>query len=180
MDIKKNLLVLPTILLICSSIDTFAAEKCAEVSGNMIVGKAKLTCTTIKGSATFTGSTFTGKVDIIGPLKADTTKLEEIKVTGNVTLNHTIVSGAAQIKGNVTATDSAFKEKLQATSASITLNDSIAEDIEITANKPHATMYLYLNEGSTVNGNITFKNGNGIIKNNHSTLKGKVTGGKME
>jgi hypothetical protein len=177
MDIKRNLLAIPSTLLICYSLNAFALEKCAEVSGNMIVGKASLTCSKIKGSATFKGSTFTGKLDITGPLKANDAKLTAINVTGNVTLDHSVVSGVANITGELTASDTVFKDKLQVTTATVTLNGGTAEDIEI---KSHKTAYLYLNDGSIVNGNITFKNGNGVVKNNHSTIKGKVVGGKVE
>jgi hypothetical protein len=180
MDIKQNLLVISGILLISSSLTAFAKTKCAEVAGNMIVSKVTLGCTNIQGSATFKASTFTGKLDISGPLKADASKLAEINVTGDVTLDNSVVSGTAKITGDITATDTVFKATLQASSHSITLIGSTTENIEITSNKPHEAIYLYLNAGSTVNGNITFKNGHGIIKNHRSAVKGKVIGGKFE
>jgi hypothetical protein len=180
MDIKRNLLVIPAILLISCPLTAFAETKCAEVSGNMIVGKVTLGCTNIQGSATFKTSTFTGKLDVAGPLKANASNLAEVDVAGDVTLDNSVVSGTAKITGDIIATDTTFKATLQAFTHSITLIGSTAEDIEITPSKPHEAAYLYLNAGSTVNGNITFKNGHGIVKNNHSTLKGKVTGGKIE
>jgi hypothetical protein len=180
MDIKRNLLAIPAILLISCPLTAFAETKCSEVAGNMIVGQVTLGCTNVQGSATFKTTIFTGKLHVIGPLKADASKLAEINVTGDVTLDNSVVAGAAEITGDIMATDTVFKATLQASTHSITLIGSTAEDIEITPNKPHETTYLYLNAGSTVNGNITFKNGQGIVKNHHSTLKGKVIGGKIE
>jgi hypothetical protein len=180
MDIKRSLLAIPAILLISASLTTFAEARCADAAGNVIMNHLNLSCIKVQGSATLKASTLTGKLDVTGQIKANDSKLAEINAIGDLTLDKSVVSGEALISGDVIATDTTFKAKLQATARSVTLTGSTAEDIEITSKKPNETAYLYLNAGSKVNGNVTFKNGHGIVKNHHSTLKGKVIGGKIE
>ncbi len=107
MNIKKVFVI----ILISSTLSTLAEAKCAEVMGNMVVGKVTLGCANIIGSATFKASTFTGDLNITGPLKADSAKLAGLHVIGDITLNHSIVSSTTQVVGNITATDTTFKEK---------------------------------------------------------------------
>ncbi len=175
---SKALAVLTGILLIHSS-TLFAAAKCAEVKGNFVVGKVTLGCTNVTGNATIKKTTFTGELKIRGDLKATESTFMSINVAGDVALNNSTVASTAKIDGKLMANNTTFQDKLDIKTQAITLNHATTHGIEIKATKIKKPVVVTINE-STIDGDITFVDGNGVVKNHHATINGKVIGGKVE
>ncbi|MDR3478527.1 MAG: hypothetical protein P4M14_10910 [Gammaproteobacteria bacterium] len=174
----KYLLLTGFVSLALTATASFAEEKCGEAKGNMIVGKVTLQCLKITGTAKFDGTTIAGNLHITGPLEAKSAKLSSLKVAGVVTLTDTTVSGPVNIAGTLEAKNTTFLDKILFQGKSASFTHSTLKDIEITSKASQKTT-IYLEDDSVINGNITFKNGNGLVKNHHATLNGKIIGGKM-
>lgn len=166
--------------LILVSLLSFTAmnvtAKCTEAIANTTMGKITLHCLKITGVVNLNGTTIQKNLDLIGSLNATSAHLNQLNSKGDVILHQTIVSGKTNIQGKLEATNTIFANSIQLTTTSATFYHSTLENLQVTAQK---TAYVYLNQ-STVNGNINFTQGHGVVKNNHSTIKGKIIGGKIE
>ena len=138
-----------------------------------------MTCLQAAGNVIFNGTTIEEGLTITGNLEAKDATLNSLNIVGAATLKNTTISGATQIVGGLQATDSNFKDKIQITSKTVTLNHSNTQDIEIKDDDAKSSPSVYLNDNSVVNGNITFVDGNGLVKNNNSKINGKIIGGKL-
>lgn len=133
---------------------------------------------------------------INGYLMAKNSTFKELTVNGQVQLENSKLTGPASINGqmqlkNVDASapltvygflgarNSLFDALLTVTSTNIDLIDSNAQNINIEGVKDEKqTLNL---TRTTVNGNIVFASGKGIVKiDPESSIKGKVSGGKIE
>jgi len=179
MTMKQLIVLSASVLLIAAATNTIAGKKCARAEGNMIVGKVTMDCLDVKGSAKFNQTTIKGALHINGPLTAKSSSLNRINIVGNTVLHDSTVSGLANVTGSLEASDTAFKDNIQASSQSVTLNHSTVRNIKIKSDKPHQITYVYLNDNSVVSGNITFVGGKGVVKNQRSKVLGKIIGGKI-
>jgi cytoskeletal protein CcmA (bactofilin family) len=156
-----------------------AADKCAEASGNMTVGKVTLQCLKVIGTAKFEGTTLEGALNLTGPLEAKSTHFSSLKIMGNAILTDSTVTGIVKITGGLDAKNTIFLDKIVINGKSALFSHSTLKDIDIIA-KARQKASITLEDESIVNGNITFTTGNGIVINHHATLNGKIIGGKME
>jgi hypothetical protein len=172
---KKVFLVAVVTALISGNI----YAKCAHAEGNMIVKKVTLGCLDLEGNANFSSTTIQKALTMKGDLTSTSSTLNNLDVAGKVNLQKTTVIGPAKIAGSLSASQSTFSDKLTVNSALVTLDNSSTHDIDISFNKKDQIAYVTLSADSVVNGNISFANRNGIVKNNHSKINGKVSGGKV-
>ncbi len=175
---RTSLTALLSLLLTSTSI--FAADKCTHSAGNMVVGKVTMQCLVVAGSALFNGTTIKGSLKVAGSLNANSAMLNNVDVTGSMNINNSNIDGSTKITGALEATDTSFLDKVQITAISSIFNHCITKNIFVSSSKSGKPAYLYLNNHSVVNGNITFVNGNGIVKKNDSEINGDVVGGKVE
>jgi hypothetical protein len=147
-----------------------ALEKCASSIGNVILRHVTIGCMNINGSADMAGTTFKGDLLLTGPLKASGTSFQGINVTGSVDLQNARVAGETFIIGGLDATTTTFQKKLTINANKIQLVTSTTQDIVIETGSP-STLTL---TNCTVNGNVTFRNGNGTVTNNNSKISGKI------
>jgi hypothetical protein len=173
---KPVLLASLALTLLATSPTLLALAKCGKANGNVNIGQVRLACMDVKGSATLNRSVMTGPLSVEGPLNASETKLMgSITVKGPVILDKSIVYGPAFIIGLLQTEKTTFKDKITITSANLIFTDSTTQEIDVKSSQP---VILELNN-TTVNGNIVFVNQNGFVKNNNSTILGKVIGGKV-
>jgi hypothetical protein len=173
----KKTLCLVTLLFTCSTLAV--ADNCGSAAGNTIIGKVTLNCQNITGSANLTATTMQGKLGVIGDLNANQANLNSIDVVGNVLLQNTTVNGTTHIVGKLEASTTIFKDTIQMDSLSATFNNSTTQGIEINSSRQNQNAFVYLNDNTIVNGNITFTNGNGVVQSHNSKINGKVIGGKI-
>jgi hypothetical protein len=160
-------------LILAASLNSnpiFALEKCTSSMGNVIINQVTLGCMSINGSASLTGTKFTGDLMLTGPLKASQVKFQGVNVTGAVSLDSSQVLGDAHIIGPLQATATTFQKNLTINAVDILLTDATTKDIIVESSQP-STLLL---TNTTVNGNIVFKGAHGTITNVHSTIHGKV------
>jgi hypothetical protein len=154
-----------------------AIAKCTEAIANITMGKISLPCLKVKGSVILNGTTIQDHLILIGELTATAAHFNRLNIKGDVILNHSTVSGKTDIEGKLKATDTVFSDNIYLKTNEAIFDHSTIQNLEVSSNK---TVYVFLNNHSTVNGNIIFKNKNGIVKNNHSSITGKVIGGTVE
>lgn len=174
---KKFTITCFLLSLVFTSTNSIASEKCAQAMGNMIVGKVTMNCLKVKGTAKFNNTTIKENLDVMGSLNATSANLNSLTIKGQVTLDKSKVSGVVNIQGMLEASDTTFGDKILLETQSATFKHSTMKGIKITSTKP-ATVYL--NDQSTVDGDIEFTHGDGIVKNNGSKITGKVIGGKLD
>ncbi|MES2218343.1 MAG: hypothetical protein V4501_08020 [Pseudomonadota bacterium] len=148
-----------------------APQKCASSMGNVIIAQVTLGCMSINGSASLTGTTFTGDLILTGPLRASGVKFQGLNVTGPVSLESSQIAGEAHIIGALSVMSSTFNKKLTVNAVDILLNGTTTKDIIIESSQP-STLLL---TDTTVNGNVIFSKAHGTVTNKNSTIKGKVT-----
>lgn len=173
----KKIFCLASLLLLTST--TIHAEgKCGTAIGNTVMhGATMMQCQKITGAATLNQSTMHGTLTVIGNLSAKQSTLLDIDITGDVNLLMSAVDGKSKITGQLNATKTTFADSIELTGKTATFHTSYTRGIIINSKKP---AYIYLDDHSVVDGDITFTNGDGIVKNTNSIIHGKVIGGKIE
>lgn len=152
-----------------------AMAKCTEAFANTTMGRVTLSCLKITGAAHLKGTTIQDTFDVLGELTASESHFNQLNAIGKTTLTRVSIAGDANIVGSLQASDTSFGGELKLAAVSATFTHANLNNLKVTSTKP-AT--IELNE-STVNGDITFVKGNGVVKNNRSTIKGKIIGGKI-
>ena len=175
---KKELLT--SLILMGLACNVHAEEKCGDAVGNVIMGKVSLGCMRIAGTAKLDGTTLKGMLRVAGPLDAKSTHLTSLQIAGKTNLADSIITGPVHIAGPLEATNTTFQGTVKLSAKSAMFSHCTLKDIEITSDKAGQAALISLENGTTVTGNITFVNGNGVVKNSHSSIAGKVIGGKSE
>lgn len=168
---KKYLLA--AVLLLGSQVVT-AKEKCTQAMSNMSVGKTHLECVNVTGNAVFNGTTV-GKLTVGGNLEAKSAHIQKAKVLGRASLNRTTVAGALEVTGELSADESTL-QNVDVTAKSVMLKRSTVNNIEVSAKKD-GLVYL---DHTTVQGDIRFTGGKGVVMKKESTIEGQVMNGEVE
>jgi hypothetical protein len=169
---KKSAVLLITLLTLVSSATWGANSKCATANGSITTGKVTLGCMNIIGSATLNQTTLTGPLTLEGPLIAKYSKLTSINVTGTTNLQYSTISGNITVTGpELQITNCTLYAPIEYFDAVVlTITNSTAEAITI-----HSTGAVIVTlKNSRIDGDITFKNGNGTVNNIHSQINGKI------
>ena len=150
-------------------------------------GTVNLSSSSVNGDVHNTGnlklssSTILGSTYNVGTLKADNSKLNNINITGNVSLsNNSIITGISYITGILNSNKSQLSSII-INSDNIAITDSIVKgNIEVNPSDQNKNIQKLYLSSSQVNGDITFTGGNGEITiENSSTVTGKITGANI-
>lgn len=148
-------------------------------------GMLELQSVTMEDAAVINGylmaknSTFK-ELTVNGQCQLENSKLNgPTSINGQMQLKNVDASAALTVYGFLGARNSLFDALLTVTSSNIDLIDSNAQNINIEGVKGEKqTLNL---TRTTVNGNIVFASGKGIVKMDpESSIKGKVSGGTIE
>jgi hypothetical protein len=157
----------------------------------------KLDCIKILGPATLEGVTVSGTISILGPAKLRDSNLQNLQISGPLNarkvnlktltangpsrLERVVVDGKITINGTLYAEESNFKDMLSIATDKMTLDHSMAVNIEVRKNSSwlEKPQRVHLTNNTTVKGDIIFEAGNGIVViSKGAVLKGAVKGGK--
>lgn len=176
----KLLKLLPIVATLAISIPAFAAGVCQKYPGTTICGKGEVDNVVAYGVATLNDTTVLQKTDVSGTLTATDANLNMVNSKGNTTLQKTTVNGSNHFFGGLQTNGSTFKKTLTISSTSVTLTDTKTVDVSLGDIKPVVTQELYLKGNTLINGDITFKQGHGIVYlSGNAQISGKVSGGKV-
>lgn len=160
--------------------------------------KQNLTDVEVYGSASFDGSTVTGKATIYGSLnardakfkalevngscKAKDSHIHDAEVNGSANFEKVTADGKIEINGSLTAKNSTFKGPLSIAARKATLEKSTAKSIEmgVSDNLDEKKGEILVLKDSIIEGNVKFLGGHGkVIALRGSKVKGKVEGGQL-
>ncbi len=134
------------------------------------------------GELNINGGRIDGTLSVSGNFTSSGSTIKNINASGDIVFsNNNNITGNTDIIGALTVSNSKFDKQLLITSSRIKLSDgTTTKNIYVRKNNgSNATEYIYLND-STVNGDITFESGNGIvIANSGSRINGSIIGGTL-
>lgn len=182
-------------ILSFSFLSTNAADVCKyKVTGSVVCGNGVIDNVNATLSAKLNGTTVTNQITVDGFLNTENANLNNVQANGIAHINGTVVTGDFKFNGSLTLKEVKLSGILDMTGF-LTAEDSQLGTIDITSNNislkgtstkditVHKTKHdketIYLQTGTTVNGNITFESGNGYVVEEGGTVIGNVIGGKI-
>ena len=115
-----------------------------------------------------------------GPADIQSLKVGDMTISGPLNINNSLISGSVIVNGPINSSNTVFQKEISVASKSLTFSNSEIQNLTIKPstdimNKPQI---VYLKGTTVVSGNITFEEGNGIIKADKSVvIKGVIKGG---
>lgn len=172
-----------------------AADVCKYgITGSVVCGDGVIDNVNATLSAKFNGTTVTDQTTVDGFFNTENANLNHVQANGIAHINDTVIKGDFKFNGSLTLKGVKLLAILSMTGF-LTVEDSQLGVIDITSNNislkgtstkditVHKTMHdketIYLQTGTTVNGNITFESGNGYVVEEGGTVIGNVIGGKI-
>lgn len=134
------------------------------------------------GPVTITDTIVEQGVQVNGVLTAEKAVFGSLTVNGKVTFHRVLVKGTSAITGDLNAHKSNFQDTLTISTNTVHLAACHTADIIIdnSGDGIVSPQVLELADGTVVDGNVTFKADDGIVKMGpHSKITGKVIGGKV-
>ncbi len=162
------------------SIPALSAGVCQHYPGSTICGKGEVNNVTAYGVATLNGTTVDQTTDVSGALTAIDANLNMASVKGSAILQNTTVNGTNHFFGGFNTKGSTFKKTLTISSNDVTLVDTKTVDVLLGDVSPVGTQKLHLKGNTLINGDVTFKQGHGIVYlSGNAQVSGQVNGGKV-
>jgi hypothetical protein len=197
---KAMSLLVSTLLALWVSSPVFAA-KTIKAMTNIQFGSAQLKDAQLKdlhhsGELELEKVKISGAAIINGHLQATESSFNDLTVNGQSELKESQALGTTSINGALETKESKFDGSLivhglleaknstfknvTITSSKINFKDCELQDLTIKSTKEDKQQILTLDD-TTINGNVKFESGNGLIKmDKASKIAGKVTGGTVE
>jgi len=150
-------------------------------SGSLTLDKVKVADSTlVNGSLTAKNSEF-HELTVNGSCSLDKSELlSPVSISGSLLLTNVKANGVITVFGALAASHTVFTKPITVKSTKTDFVDSKLESITIGEVSGHQTQSVNLTN-SSVNGDITFVLGKGIVKMDQaSSIKGKVHGGTIE
>ena len=130
------------------------------------------------GPVIMEGTTVLGGTNINGTLNADHSVFNALQVNGTVVLKNSIVQGDTQINGALFARKSWFNRRLTLASNSVVFEDTQSVGIAFLSTSSSPKI-IVLGGNSQVNGNISFKDKDGIVcMSQTAQILGTIVGGQ--
>jgi hypothetical protein len=130
------------------------------------------------GPVIMEGTTVLGSTNINGTLNADHSVFNALQVNGTVVLKNSIVQGKTQINGTLFARKSWFNQLLTLASNSVVFEDTQSVGIAFLSTSSSPKI-MVLAGSSRVNGNISFKDKDGIVcMSQTAQIVGSIIGGQ--
>ncbi len=177
---KFNLLLLSASLSF--ALTGYAADVpvCQSAPGSMTCNQGTVDSINTNGMVTLSGTTVKNDTVINGRVTADKATFNNLKVNGTLDINNSTVEGTVLVSGLLNADKTTFKQKIEIASNVIRFSKSEINEILVDDTQPKVEQKIYLDK-TKVNGDITFKSGDGIVYVGKDVeMKGKVVGGKVE
>ena len=179
----RHLLILFSCLTLCGAV--YAENPCQSTSGPY----GPMTCSggitpsiSANGPVTMTDTIVEQTAQVNGDLTAEKVTFGSLTVNGKVTLHTVLVKGSTVISGDLSAQKTTFQDTLTISTNTVQLADCHTADLIIdnSGDGIVSPQILHLSEGSIVDGDVTFKAGDGIVRMSpDSKITGKVIGGKV-
>lgn len=119
-------------------------------------------------------------IEIMGPVKVENFISDRLKVKGPVSFKKADIKNDTSIKGPLFAEDSSF-QKINIATNKAELKDSKSKDIYVYKDDSNHVQYLELKGKTTIEGNIEFESGKGIVKADKDVvIKGQVKGAELQ
>ncbi len=169
-------LIFITLLSVC-----YASNNCTNLPGNTLCHKGKIKNLYRNGLVSIDGTSITHSTLINGLLTANNAHFFSLEANGSAQLNHCTIRDYALINGALITSFSIFYKSLTVFSHTTHLiHTTIKKNIIISSNNTLPPV-LYLNDYSSIVGNVIFKNAQGkVILDNHSVIKGKIINGILQ
>ncbi len=138
---------------------------------------------TIYGGVTHSQKGSFGNLFIKGLFQANDISCNSLKVFGFMDVDNMTVKQGTEIKGALKAKNSTFQD-ITAAGDKIMLEDSQVNNISMNLEKERIdnAQTIYLKGNTTVNGDIKFDSGKGVVVSEGSSvsIKGKIQGGTLQ
>lgn len=143
-------------------------------------GKETVSAIHCYGPTILAETTVKGPTSVVGPLKADNTTMQSMKVVGVANLTHSKVKANVQVTGLLNARHGFFSgDVLIASDRAVLSASQVQGSITVQAKHAHPVIELYC--GTRVTGGITFVGLAGVVKKSaDSVIQGKVVNGTLE
>jgi len=130
------------------------------------------------GPVMMEGTTVLGSTNINGTLNAAHSVFNTLQVNGTVVLKNSIVQGETQINGTLLARKSWFNQPLTLASNSVVFEDTQSVSITFLSTSSSPKIFV-LGGNSRVNGNIFFKDKDGVVCTSQTAqIVGNIIGGQ--
>ena len=173
----KKIIAIATLL---TSITAAAGPVCQYNPGETRCGEGTVADVHANGTANLNGTTVTGDTIVNGTLHSHGAKLARVDVNGSACIKDSQVSQTAMINGTLKSQHSTFASDIRLGSTLSTLDHTNTVNIDVTADSSGHDQLIYVSDASTVQGDITFNSGKGIVYlSKDSKITGQVRGGKI-
>ena len=180
MSIRETTLFAGAALLIGSS-NAFCTESSNKITcyGDSTLSSKNVQDITAYGSIQLNDCSVSGLLQSYGASTIISSDVASIYSAGYCSTQDSAI-GSVQVFGYLTSENSNFTNTLEITSTSAKLLATQTKDIVFHTTTPIQPQALTLQQESTVNGDITFEEGDGTVyKSSDSTINGDVIGGKI-